>query len=104
MDEARAPKPPKHPSLDYFDLVREFRRHLGDGLAVPPNPTPGWISRVVGSAKEIGLNAEHIEKICESVVERYHNPPYDLAWLVRGATRFLAAVASGGSVKDGRPA
>lgn len=89
--------------LAYRDIVAEFRRLLGPALALPPNPSAGWIVRQVTRAKEIGLDLPSIAGIVAGAKRAYPRGPYELEFLLRAGPRLLAEVLAGegGYTADG---
>ncbi len=97
IDEARleqeaARRRARETGMDYPTIVREFRRHLGDGLAIPPAPDAIYVRDIVAKAKRQGLNEQYIEQLCNAVLAKYPRPPYRLDWMVRRATDLLHTV------------
>ncbi len=92
-DRIRAPQ--EHLGVGYKDLVALFRAELGVDLALPPNPSTGWIIKVVNRAREQGVGADNVPQICKGVRKAYPRGPYALDFVVNFATR--AAVIAGAS-------
>jgi len=84
----------RKPGLSYAELVEAFRLQLGKDLALPPNPQIGWIARCVNTAREYGLEREHIASICEAARRLYPGRSYEMDYLIRSAPRLLTGVSS----------
>lgn len=108
LDQPAPSAPPA--GLGYKDLVILFRANLGAALALPPNPSTGWIIRQVARARDLGLDGESIRQVCERGRRLYSRGPIELEFLLRIAPRLLAStgepelLGGGGAVHTGRGA
>lgn len=111
LDDAQK-KPVRSAGLSYQEVVRLFRGELGSNLALPPNPSAGYIVRVVTRARDQGLSEENVGQICTGLRRLYPRGPYNLDFVVNSISRAFSVGANteGGEgsrgaavVRTGRP-
>lgn len=86
--------------LGYRDLLFHFRAALGADLAVPPNPSTGWIIKLVSRAREIGLDESGIRAIAAGARKRKRGP-YGLEWLLYQGVELGQSGETGNDSSDG---
>ena len=86
---------PTEPGVGYQELLRWFREGLAPCvLAVPKNPSVGYIVKAVTKAREIGLDEQQVRQLSDRLKNIYpsnRNPGvYALEFALGVATRLLS--------------
>lgn len=91
--------------VSWSQLLAWFYAELGPALAVPPNPSAGWIVRQLARAREVGLSEREVKIIAGNLRRNYpisgKYPNYDIEWVLRNSIRLLGSpYDSGAGISD----